>query len=116
MRGPNPPSCPSGETACGGREVKGCGKFKKKGKELPFPFFPSFSFYVFVYSFTWTNISFLLDKEIGEAALFYSRPKGNASFLPGDESWQRGLGLWYLRGIRALRPVRAEGGFVIGLE
>lgn len=45
-----------------------------------------------MYSFIWTDISFLLEEEIREAALFYSCPKGNASFLPRGE--RLGSGIW----------------------
>lgn len=118
-RSPGLPNCCWKWTrpAWGGGEGKACGKFKKKGKELPFPLLPPFPFvYAFVSLLIWTNISFLLEEEIGEAALFYSHPGGNASFLPRERSWQRDLGLWDMCGIRALCPVCAEAGLVIGLE
>ena len=74
------------------------GNLKRKEKNFPFPSPPSsYPFpclYAFMSLFVWTTVSFLLDGDIGEAVLFYSHPKGNASFLPREESWQRGLGLW----------------------
>lgn len=43
------------EAAWGGGEEKGCGKFEKKGRELPFPLLPPFSFYVFIYVLTYLD-------------------------------------------------------------
>lgn len=63
---------------------------------------------VFDYVLIYLGRYFLWDEEIGEAALFHSRPEGNASFLPREESWQQALGLWDLCGIRALSELKLD--------
>lgn len=77
------------ETVWGGGEKRGCGKFKKMGKALPFFLSP------FPVDF-WTNASFL-DEEHEDAALSNSHLGGNAIVLPEGRS---GPGSWILRSVR----------------
>lgn len=70
------------EAAWGGGEERGCGKFKKKEKELPFPMAPPFSLYVCTYLFTYLNEYFLLHEGLERLFLSYSRPGGEAPSVP----------------------------------
>lgn len=67
------------ETAWGGGEEKGCGKFKRQGKELPFVL----TRFLFIYFW---NTYFLLDEEIEETASFYTD-------IPGEtpSGWDCGI-------------------------
>lgn len=77
------------ETVWGGGEKRGCGKFKKMGKALPFSLSPLPADF-------WTNASFV-DEEREGAALSNSHPGGNAIVLPDGRS---GPGSWIMRSVR----------------
>lgn len=78
------------ETVWGGGEKRGCGKFKKMGKALPFFLSP------YPVDF-WTNASFSDEEHSEGAALSNSHLGENAMALPQGRS---GPASWILRSVR----------------